>query len=94
MEVELVLINGERRRFVVKSHSGSIASALDRLDEWVQTADGGWVQKTHVVEVRPVMNRARVVAEQGTAEELDQLTEAAGALAQAAEDEDPAAPKG
>jgi hypothetical protein len=52
VEVELVLINGERRVFVLSGHTGSVVAVLDRLDDWVQVADGGWVQKTHIVEVR------------------------------------------
>jgi hypothetical protein len=36
------------------SHTGSLGNALDRLDAWIQTKDGGWVQKAFVVEVRPL----------------------------------------
>lgn len=50
--VELVLINGERRRFEIPGHTDSIGQVLDRLDDWVKTQDGGWVQKRYIVEVR------------------------------------------
>ena len=53
MEVDLVLINGEKRKYVVPGHTGSVALVLDRLDEWVETKGGGWVQKRFIVEVRP-----------------------------------------
>jgi hypothetical protein len=79
MDVDLILINGERRRFVVPGHSGSVASVLDRLDEWVEIKGGGWVRKSFIVEVRPVAGGNR--EEAGTAEELRQLTDAASSLA-------------
>ena len=49
-----MLINGERRVFVLPGHTGSVVAVLDRLDDWVQVTDGGWVQKKHIVEVRIV----------------------------------------
>jgi hypothetical protein len=52
MDVEFVLINGERLRFTVPGHTGTIGSALDRLDDWIETSDGVWVQKQFIVEVR------------------------------------------
>jgi len=52
--VVAVLLNGERRRLVLPSHTGTVANALGRLDEWIMTEDGGWVQKRFIVEVRPV----------------------------------------
>jgi len=52
MRVELVLVNGERRTLDLPSASGTIANALGRLDAWIQTSDGGWVQKSFIVEVR------------------------------------------
>jgi hypothetical protein len=57
LELELVLANGQRRRLELRSHTDSVANALDRLEPWVETADGGWVQKNHIVEVR-VLNAA------------------------------------
>jgi hypothetical protein len=51
-EVELILVNGERRRVALARPTDSIAHALDRLDEWIETEDGGWVQKKYIVEVR------------------------------------------
>ena len=53
MQVELILVNGERRAFELPSASGTVANALARLDEWIETSDGGWVQKSFIVEVRP-----------------------------------------
>ncbi len=82
MKLELVLINGERRSLVLSQHPGSIVAALDRLDEWIQTDDGGWVQKQHIVEVRatdPGVAR-------GSDEELRQLRGAADRLAEQADE--------
>jgi hypothetical protein len=56
-EVEVILLNGERRRVMLARPSDSIAQALDRLDDWIETVDGGWVQKTYIVEVRPINSR-------------------------------------
>jgi hypothetical protein len=52
VEVELVLVGGERRKIVLPRHTGSIVNVLDRLEEWVETDDGGWVQKKYIIEVR------------------------------------------
>jgi hypothetical protein len=51
-KLELVLVNGERRSFTLPGHSGSIGNALARFDDWIQMDDGGWVQKSFIVEVR------------------------------------------
>jgi hypothetical protein len=51
--LELVLVNGERRSLTLETHTGSIGNVLDRFDDWIQTDDGGWVQKSFVIEVRP-----------------------------------------
>jgi hypothetical protein len=51
-KLELVLVNGERRSLTLPGHSGSIGNALSRFDDWIQTDDGGWVQKSFIVEVR------------------------------------------
>lgn len=50
--VELLLLNGERRTLDLPGGSGTIANALARLDDWIETSDGGWVQKSFIVEVR------------------------------------------
>lgn len=50
--VELLLVSGEKRRIELPSHSGSLVAALDRLQPWIATLDGTWVQKRYVVEVR------------------------------------------
>lgn len=52
--VELVLVNGAKRIFDLPAGTSSVANALARLDDWIQTVDAGWVQKRHIVEVRPV----------------------------------------
>jgi hypothetical protein len=52
--LELVLVNGARCIVDLPTGSGTMANALARLDDWIQTADGGWVQKRHIVEVRPI----------------------------------------
>ena len=75
--IELVLVNGERRRVSLPSHTGLVANALDRLDNWIQTEDGGWVQKSFVVEVR-VVGEGRAG---GSTEEFSELADAAGQLA-------------
>jgi hypothetical protein len=51
--LELILVNGERRSMTLPAHTGSLGNVFDRLDDWIQTDDGGWVQKSFVVEVRP-----------------------------------------
>jgi hypothetical protein len=53
VRVRLLLLNGERRTLDLPSGSGTVANALARLDDWIETADGGWVQKSFIVEVRP-----------------------------------------
>jgi hypothetical protein len=50
--LEVVLVTGERRTLALPSHSGSVANALERLEPWIRTTDGGWVQKRFIVEVR------------------------------------------
>jgi hypothetical protein len=50
-----VLVNGERRRLELPAYTGTVANAIDRLDDWIATADGGWVNKQHIVEVRPLL---------------------------------------
>ncbi len=79
MDVEVVLVTGERRTIAVPGHTGSIANVLDRLDDWIETGDGGWVHKRFIVEVRP-MGRDRGVSA-GSKEEYKQLSDAAGTLA-------------
>jgi hypothetical protein len=80
---ELVLVNGERRRVAMPSHTGMVANALDRLDTWIKTEDGGWVQKSHVVEVRALDERRG--GTRGSAEEFSELSDAAGRLADQAD---------
>ena len=42
--LELVLVSGERRTLTAPAHTGTVGSFLDRLDAWIETDDGGWVQ--------------------------------------------------
>jgi hypothetical protein len=51
--LELILVNGERRSLTLPAHTGSLGNVFDRLDDWIRTDDGSWVQKSFVVEVRP-----------------------------------------
>jgi hypothetical protein len=77
--VELVLLNGERRSLDLPGGSGTVANALARLDDWIQTSDGGWVQKTFIVEVRSVEHEAP--GSPGSKQELEALEQAAGRMA-------------
>ena len=80
MDVEVVLLNGERRTIVLPAHTGSVANALGRLDEWIHTKDGGWVQKRFIVEVRTVDREKSAPA--GSHEEFERLSDAAETLAE------------
>lgn len=74
--VELVLVNGTVRALDLPAGTSSIANALARLDEWIETVDGGWVQKSHVVEVRDAEDAETA----GTTVEYEALNAAAGAI--------------
>ncbi len=78
--LELLLVNGERRTVALPDHTGSLANALGRLDDWIQTEDGGWVQKSFIVEVRGVVEQERDDPS-GSAVELERLSDAAETLA-------------
>jgi len=78
--VDLVLVNGAVRALDVPAGASSIANALSRLDDWIETADDGWVQKSHVVEVRTTAVAARA----GAASESEARDAAAGNIAEAA----------
>jgi hypothetical protein len=81
LTLELVLVSGGRRSVRLPSHTGSVTTQLDRLGDWIETADGGWVQKCHIVEIR--VGDSGGEHQEGSAEELRQLDTAAGQLAQA-----------
>lgn len=83
--VEVVLVNGERRTMPLPRHTGSIANALGRLDDWIKTDDGGWVQKRFIVEVRALEDDRTLPP--GSAEEFERLSKAAGTLTDQADDE-------
>jgi len=71
MRVELVLVNGQRRTLDLPSASGTIANALARLDDWIQTSDGGWVQKSFIVEVRGESDDEQTAGNEGEHAALD-----------------------
>ncbi len=77
--VEVVLVSGERRTVSLPGHTGSLGNALARLDDWIPTDDGSWVQKSFIVEVRGV-DRQRD-ASPGSTLEFERLNDAAGTLA-------------
>lgn len=81
--VEIVLVNGERRTVSLPGHTGSLANALARLDDWIPTDDGGWVQKSFIVEVRGAARERDVP--RGTTVEFERLSEAAETLAEQGE---------
>jgi hypothetical protein len=74
---QLILVNGDQRSVALPDHTGSIANALGRLDDWIETEDGAWVQKSFIVEVRAA-DRDRA---NGSWKELEPLSDAAGSLA-------------
>jgi hypothetical protein len=78
--LEVVLVSGERRIVEIPVHAGSIATALDRLEDWIRTVDGTWLQKHHVVEARPVAGETLAESE------TTRLTWAAGELTDSARD--------
>jgi hypothetical protein len=82
--VEVVLVTGERRTIALPGSPGSVENVLARLDDWIRTDDGGWVQKRFIVEVRPLDRADERPA--GSTEELGSLSEAAGTLADQAGD--------
>jgi len=77
--VEVVLVGGERRTVSLPGHMGSLANALSRLEDWIPTEDGGWVQKSFIVEVRGAHGERELP--RGSAVELERLTDAAETLA-------------
>jgi hypothetical protein len=77
--VEVVLVSGERRMVSLPGHTGSVANALARLDDWIATDDGSWVQKSFIVEVRGVERERN--QPRGTAVEFERLSDAAETLA-------------
>jgi hypothetical protein len=76
--LEVVLVSGERRTVSLPVPAGSLANALARLDDWIPTDDGGWVQKSFIVEVRRV-ERDRDMP-RGSAVEFERLSDAAETL--------------
>jgi hypothetical protein len=82
--LEVVLVSGERRTVSLPVPAGSLANALARLDDWIPTDDGGWVQKSFIVEVRRV---DQALADSGeSAKDFESLSKAAGTLADQADE--------
>ena len=79
IDLDVVLVTGERRKIRLAGPSGSVANALARLDDWIETEDGGWVQKSFIVEARAIGGDPR--APTGSDEEFERLGDAAGSLA-------------
>ena len=77
--LEFVLVSGERRTVSLAGQVSSIATVLERLDDWIETDDGTWVQKRFVVEVR--LGESVAAPSKGSDLEYEQLDEAAGELA-------------
>ena len=86
--VEVVLVGGERRTVSLPGHTGSLANALARLDDWIRTDDGGWVQKSFIVEVRGLEPERGVP--HGSAVEFERLSDAAETLMDQGEPRDDA----
>ncbi len=59
-------------------YTGSLANALARLDDWIATDDGSWVQKSFIVEVRTVERERDLPS--GSAVEFERLSDAAKTL--------------
>jgi hypothetical protein len=77
--LEFVLVSGERRTVSVAGQMPSIATVLERLDDWIETDDGTWVQKRFVVEVR--LEESASAPRAGSDLEDERLDQAAGELA-------------
>ena len=50
LQIAFRLLDGEVRHVSVGTHSGSVGNALDRLQDWIETDDGTWIQKRFIVE--------------------------------------------
>lgn len=50
LQIAFRLLDGEVRRASLGTHTGSIGNALDRLQDWIETDDGTWIQKRFIVE--------------------------------------------
>jgi hypothetical protein len=48
--LEFRLLNGDVRSVAASTHTGSFGNALDRMDEWIETDGGTWIQKRFIVE--------------------------------------------
>jgi hypothetical protein len=54
LRIEFLLLNGDVRSMTLGSHTGSIGNALDRLQDWIETDGGTWIQKRYIVEATVV----------------------------------------
>lgn len=46
----LRLLNGDAFHVALGTRTGSIGNALDRLEDWIETEEGSWIQKRWIVE--------------------------------------------
>jgi hypothetical protein len=76
VELELMLVTGERKALTLPSHTGSVGAALDRLHDWIETNDGTWVQKRFVVEVHNRSKPGDTAAQDASTGELSALEDA------------------
>ena len=76
------LVTGDARRIDLATRTGTVGHALDRLEPWIPTADGGWIQTRHIVELRPVAS-----SDPPGERVFDELRAAAGTLARLDRDE-------
>jgi hypothetical protein len=74
--LEALLTSGERRVLSVPGSTSSIGNVLGRLDDWIETEDGGWIQKRFIVEVR--LRGSDDDESRSSTDEYGQLDDAAG----------------
>jgi hypothetical protein len=77
--LEALLTSGERRVLSVPGSTSSIGNVLGRLDDWIETEDGGWIQKRFIVEVR--LRGSDDEEPRSRTDEYEELDDAAGELA-------------
>lgn len=54
MRLRVRLLSGDVRHLPLRTHTGSIGNALDRLEDWIETDEGSWIQKRWIVEATAV----------------------------------------
>ncbi|MBM3679707.1 MAG: hypothetical protein FJW96_17815 [Actinobacteria bacterium] len=48
------LLTGDVHHLALGTRTGSIGNALDRLEDWIETEEGSWIQKRWIVEASVV----------------------------------------